>query len=1707
MPPAPVPLTPEQQLKYDDLYQLLGKKRADDYAVGVSRPAPTPAPVVTPPAPEPVPAEPAQPRIAPVSGRIVTGPDGRPTFVPVGMEPPPTPMPEPREARLERPNIPTIRLDQETLAQRAIEVRTITKQQQGMSYEDARKQATEEITKMRETPRTVEYGAPKAPPGYSELAVRGEELLPKLSAGEVALEAIKPQVIETAEQAEGRRRFERAKNDAKAELERRSKESGVTLDQQVELEKTNNVLRANQMAKEMYPPEKFTEGRNEILASLNAPLYAAVAEFRGTPPGEVFSKFATDTLRGLTQEERYGRLVETRGAAALRNIGGLTRVGVEALRTPVEYVTSELAAATSGVPGVTGEQLRAEREREVEAGPRRVATPGVEYEEGFAPRQRIEVAEPGLPGFVKEVGYQVATGRSAIDDWYDAGVGKTGAAILGITTEIGLPMTPAGWVTDVPKAIGLGKVVSTVGNAAEAAARAPRLYSLLSETASSAEKLGLAMERPSFWKTMTAATDARVATATNLADELGDAAALERALRGKEDIGKILTDAQAAPRRSAIVNSIIDGINIRGINIADTDEIIKSGIIQAKLSDVSKQLGRTGAVAAGDVAPDILRNTYAAALKDTNQVGKTSERAVRAAIAETLEKVPDSGWSFVTPRLAVRKATIESPRFQKVVAGAVKDATRLNPDISVAEVQRVVEETIKREFRGASEALAEPVAVAPPRAPSLLPEAPRGGLERIATPEPRRVAVIEAGQTARDVVRAIPRAVTEAGFQAARAVGAGAPERFLKRILDNPKNYMSNTFSGSSFLGTLRGTLDEALSARIPVEMRDFIETTSSQINSLSSTVGAGAAKGGPIINAMRVQGGLSDYLDARVFADVTDPESLSALSLRAAYEPGGLKPALSNMTPAQREVVASAIERMTRAYFGTDAIGQVLSPGFAQALSDASLAAARTSDTTIDALAKTIETLRDGFPVLKGRGRVTAAFEDDLASAALEYIMNKEAKVIWGKNFDTFFPGVADARVTVNDIVDKFDTLLSSHGVSDATINSAKSLLYSRMTADRVLQEAIEQEAFIATKQARIDSAIDFVPPGQGYNYSAWTDTLPDGLVDELKALTADTREKFWLEFDLLDAGIADGPVDAMVQYAAQNRIIRSVDEADVMQWVNNTMRLPVTSTERKIIESLVGPIDDLAKGTGALADNLKAVYRNPKNGLGVSFTGIVQSFINFARTASRTGLTVGTILPNIKFHATNYLSAPFLLSMTSPGLAVRATASEFLPMMFDLGATNGTWVRRVAQNPATADNVAFTSRAGVPYTYKQLDDFMSKNHFGMTQSVNDFGNGFAADVRIALGAGPSGKSASLYQKSKDRALQLWNLEGTNYSTAFASYVDTGWRKNVFLAALKSGETPEAALQVARNATLDYGRIPGSLRTAAARYMTFFSWFAVSNAEAFSLLFRPKALEAVARVSQAQRTFHRGWGEWDNADDNFKKRIFSIELGEYDDVPAFYTGFVNPSLDPLVNQSTLVLSLATLAGRAIGAGPETQGDLLDIATDAGSGFAKSIIEQSFTPELGYLKAIGYIGEERKGLVVPWRQIAWHQAQGPAHFAAWMADNGVVPVPVDERRPGEPTFYGQQYKYKDDKARNRAATLDAIQVFTGVGRMLNDYSAMGAIALPGDGVDMKRYDRMTLGILQYFFGTTLSKGTTEYEQTRRAIEQTNRELREITKEK
>jgi hypothetical protein len=246
----------------------------------------------------------------------------------------------------------------------------------------------------------------------------------------------------------------------------------------------------------------------------------------------------------------------------------------------------------------------------------------------------------------------------------------------------------------------------------------------------------------------------------------------------------------------------------------------------------------------------------------------------------------------------------------------------------------------------------------------------------------------------------------------------------------------------------------------------------------------------------------------------------------------------------------------------------------------------------------------------------------------------------------------------------------------------------------------------------------------------------------------------------------------------------------------------------------------------------------------------------------------------------------------------------------------------------------------------------------------------------------------------------------------------------------------------------------------------------------------------------RAQRELHKGFGEWQYADDSMKKRMFSFTIGNYDELPVHFVGPENPWAGPLIDQTSLLLGLYSIMST------DVKGE------DAVAGLSNAIIEKSFTPFLGYLSDIGALGETGAlGKVVPARQVAFHKSMSDEHFAAWMAENNITTVPIDERRLGEPTFYGQQYMYADEKSRKRAAAMDLLYTYMGINRAINDYQAMGLILTQGPpGTETKRFENQFLGMLQYFMGGNLQKGTTQYEQVRNSIISANTEIRKMGEE-
>jgi hypothetical protein len=177
----------------------------------------------------------------------------------------------------------------------------------------------------------------------------------------------------------------------------------------------------------------------------------------------------------------------------------------------------------------------------------------------------------------------------------------------------------------------------------------------------------------------------------------------------------------------------------------------------------------------------------------------------------------------------------------------------------------------------------------------------------------------------------------------------------------------------------------------------------------------------------------------------------------------------------------------------------------------------------------------------------------------------------------------------------------------------------------------------------------------------------------------------------------------------------------------------------------------------------------------------------------------------------------------------------------------------------------------------------------------------------------------------------------------------------------------------------------------------------------------------------------------------------------------------------------------------------------------------KTLVDRSFTPFLGFLSDLGLYGERIGiGNNISARQIAFHQAMDsyePGHFAKWMQYYDITAVPIDERRPGEPLFNGQQYRFSDNKGKQKAAVRDWAWTMVGLQRAIRDYESMGLITTQGPAgtqlkkfdVDNKLFDGKFTALLTYFTGGNLVVGTPEYEAVRKALESAERDLRDLGK--
>jgi hypothetical protein len=537
----------------------------------------------------------------------------------------------------------------------------------------------------------------------------------------------------------------------------------------------------------------------------------------------------------------------------------------------------------------------------------------------------------------------------------------------------------------------------------------------------------------------------------------------------------------------------------------------------------------------------------------------------------------------------------------------------------------------------------------------------------------------------------------------------------------------------------------------------------------------------------------------------------------------------------------------------------------------------------------------------------------------------------------------------------------------------------------------------------------------------------------------------------------------------------------------------LPLPAPLAKTMREYFGNIDDLTKMKGIIGDNIAEVVRIAPGmkGVGQLLGMTVVELLETSRALTAGGLTAGMFLPNFRYHAVNFETAPLVQAFTSPAYLADTLGARLMGLIPGkkpnfIGVPSAAGVRAYRGDPG---KIMMITDNGVEYTAGQLNQILDNTFFGMSANTFVMSDRMLDDIIMNTSV-PSGIPG--FRKTALEGLRYFGARGTNPMIRYANKVDRAWRETAFLAALKNGLTPQQSIEIAKNAFLDYGKIPPLLKSEFGKYMMFASWMIMNNAELLRAFLTPRGGANIIKINKAQREMHRQYGDWTFSDDATKKRLWSDYIGDFDGVPAFSVGPENPAVGPMLDNIGPAVMTLYQAG-------VTQ----SLPSDTVPAIATWLLKNSFTPAFQYIKDIGLVGNAAMSDVVPAKSVSLHQLMGPDHFQQWMDANGITVVPYDRRRPGEPTFYGEQYMFTNEGAKERWARSELLMTMAGLQRNYEDmqsYMLYAGVTPPN--MDAKRFADTEWYDLMLYMGAleTRQRGKSEYEAYMRAMQAIKKDL-------
>lgn len=438
-------------------------------------------------------------------------------------------------------------------------------------------------------------------------------------------------------------------------------------------------------------------------------------------------------------------------------------------------------------------------------------------------------------------------------------------------------------------------------------------------------------------------------------------------------------------------------------------------------------------------------------------------------------------------------------------------------------------------------------------------------------------------------------------------------------------------------------------------------------------------------------------------------------------------------------------------------------------------------------------------------------------------------------------------------------------------------------------------------------------------------------------------------------------------------------------------------------------------------------------------------------------------------RFHGMNFLTAPFIMMSTLGG---ETTASAMKPNNW----LRGAWLSALSSDTMLGDilrgadlnssmrfnTVAFKDVAGRAYTYRDLADIV--RHGGILRSQKGLSSAQDAIQKANEAWLQKGLMAELaegdYRDVGYKAGKALVPSIIDAANAFAEWSDGAFRMSVLIDSLKAGEDSSQAIQKAREALFDYGKMSAGEKKYISSWMAFYSF---QRSAAMNVL--TNMIENPTRLAnQMKLTKGYVWGDHDRK----TKDLYEKEYTQSRPLLNIIDGVDKERYATYAPGMPVADSVFLLAKTFFSIANQEPSQALSIETDRMDPMLRSIMGGNAQSKKMILE---------NGIIDP-RDIAWLKATGT--FDTF--ENLFGTFRREPAKPGEPAWGGMKYTMQDNGGNVNKKAAEAywafknyvVPVTLGGDTILKDYAPLAASINPADlsnkGIDLSTNIWEQLGV-------------------------------------